>query len=66
LAEDGILPIQMRGGSKEDKELAPIGTGTFVGHTYDATSVVAQRWTYFVVEEGAVYGGTDFRTGSGR
>lgn len=65
LAEDGVFAIEMRGGSEKDEELTAVGGRTFVGHAYDATSIVAQRWTYLVFEKGAIDGGTDFGTGGG-
>ena len=60
LAKDGVLPVQMRGGRKSDKELAPVGVGAFVGHAQDAAGIVSQRGADLVVEQlvgGVVDGG---------
>ena len=42
LTEDGMLAIEVRGGSVGDEELAAIGPGTGIGHGKDSGLVVAE------------------------
>lgn len=51
LSKDGVLPVQMRGRGKGDKELAAVGVGAFVGHAHNSTGIVSQRGADLVLEE---------------
>lgn len=51
LAKYGVLPVQVRGRRKSDKELRAVGVGAFVCHAQDSSGIVSQRWPDFVFEE---------------
>lgn len=50
-AEDGVLPIEMRGCSKCHEELAAIGVWALVGHADYPPRIVPQRGLDLVLEE---------------
>jgi hypothetical protein len=50
LTKDGVLAIQVGSSSKRDKELAPVGSWTTVGHRHDTRTCMKQRVVELILE----------------